>query len=496
MKWEFLFARPTSALSLRPLPAAIPDPGGLQHAGQSVQAKARKYSVRSLSRLIFDSRLASTSYFEIIVLAGLLPAVLMWWAQPEAQALPFLFTVLMLIPLLMGLHYGFYAATSSSLLMMAVFGSLVYLKPGLLNEFPKAQSIGLLLVGMCAGEAHDIWENRLQRVTYLCKYHRTRLEQFSSAYQLLRVSHTQLERTMAGGASSLRAALEQLMRCEPPSDAAQHEPLGGIGLWLLDIMAEAGNLHAAAVYEINAKGILRLPPVAMVGKAADLSPFNPLLRETLRTGSLTSVHAAHEPVHEHVIAIVPLTDATGHIHGVVVIYDMPFLNVHQETFELLGVLGRHAGDIVARRVQPMGATQDRFVLRENLARNLAETVKYGLPAALVACKVVDAACRDFLMAQCSRSRGLDQSWTAVNRSGESVMVKLLLLTDESGVKSYLARLNTELAVSGGAVQGIATYHWMLDGQRTADALLTELCAVCDLDAMPAKPLDVLVAAVL
>jgi len=457
----------TQSLGLRQLPAALADPGGLHSADQGESAKANNRWAGSLSMRIADSRLTGASYLEIMVLAGLLPAVLLWWMQPQEQSLPFLFTVLMMIPLLLGLHYGFYAATCSSLLMMAVFGSLVYFKPGLLNGFPKAQSIGLLLVGMCAGEAHDIWAKRLQRVAYLCKYHRTRLEQFSSAYQLLRVSHAQLERSMAGGASSLRAALEQLMLREPASDAAPNEPLGGIGMWLLDVMAEAGNLHAAAIYEINAKGMLRLPPVAIVGKAVDLSPFNPLLRESLRTGSLTSVNASHEPVHEHVIAIVPLVDAGGHIHGVVVIYDMPFLSVHQDTFELLGMLGRHAGDILARRVQPIDATRDRFVLRDNLERNLAETVKYGLPAALIACKVVDAASRNCLVAQASRSRGLDQSWLLVNRSA-----------------------------SCGAPQGIATYHWMLDGQRTASALLAELYAACGLDAVPAKLPEMPVEAVL
>ena len=97
----------------------------------------------------------------------------------------------------------------------------------------------------------------------------------------------------------------------------------------------------------------------MVGQATDLSLFNPLLRETLRTGALTSVHASNEAVHEHVIAVVPLIDAAGHTHGVVAIYDMPFLSIHQDTFELLGVLGRHIGDILSRRARPLGTTQSR-----------------------------------------------------------------------------------------------------------------------------------------
>jgi hypothetical protein len=200
------------------------------------------------------------------------------------------------------------------------------------------------------------------------------------------------------------------------------------------------------------------------------------------------VHASNEAVHEHVIAVVPLIDATGHIHGIVSIYDKPFLSINQDTFDLLGVLGRHIGDILARRTRPIGETQGPLALRESLQRNLADAKKHALPAALVACKVVDAARRDSLVTHCcNSSRGLDQSWISINRKGQSVIVKLLPLTDEVGVKSYLARLESEQSVSGVAMHGIVTYQWMLDKNRTADEMLTEICAVCEMDALDSMP---------
>ncbi len=436
-----------------------------------------------------DLKRAVTSSIEILVLGGVVPTALLWFVK--AQALPFVLPALVLIPLLLGLQHGFAAGTGSALLTVLALAMVGHLKPGLPGEFPKAQAIGLLLAGMVSGQARDIWNTRLQKLERLSHYHRTRLEQFTSAYHLLQVSHSQLERRMAGGANNLRTALDRLERRDPVVDVAGHEPLGGMGEWLLEIMAEAGNLHTAALYEMNGKGILRFPSVAMVGQATDLSLFNPLLRETLRTGALTSVHASNEAVHEQVIAVVPLIDATGHTHGVVAIYDMPFLSIHQDTFELLGVLGRRIGDILARRARPLGTTQSAFTLRESLQRHLADAQRHGFPAALIACRIIDTEHRATLVnGCCNSSRGLDQSWISTNQKGQPVIVKLLPLTDEAGANSYLARLKDGQAGSGIAPNGIVTYQWMLDKQRTADELLAQVCAACDLqvlDATPATP---------
>lgn len=492
MKWTLLLRRPTKVRGFRS-PGATPETPAQKRTSDGAPMNRNGSAARSLASSNFDMKLAGATFLEIIVLGGLIPTALLWFVQ--AQSLPMVLPALVLFPLLLGLQYGFLAGSCGSLLTVLVFAGMAYLKPGLLGEFPKAQAIGLLLVGMGAGQARDIWNARVRKLDYLCHYHQTRLEQFTSAYQLLQVSHSQLERRMAGGTNNLRAALDRLELRDPVFDVTRDEPLGGIGEWLLEIMVEAGNLHIAALYEMNGKGILRLPSVAMVGKATDLSLFNPLLRETLRTGSLTSVHANNEAVHEHVIAVVPLIDAAGHIHGVVAIYDMPFLSIHQDTFELLGVLGRHIGDILSRRTRPMGETQSPFALRECLQRNLADAKRHALPAALIACKIVDAEHRDSLVNHCcNSSRGLDQSWISINRQGQSVIVKLLPLTDEAGVKSYLARLEREQTGSDAAMHGLVTYQWMLDKNRTADEMLAEVCAACDMDApesVPEKPLHFL-----
>ena len=427
------------------------------------------------------------AYIEILVFGGLIPAALLWFTQ--GQSLQIVLPWLVLIPLLLGLHYGFFAGTAGALLTAVVLAMTTYLKPDLLAEFPRAPAIGLLLVGMGAGEARDIWASRMRRLKYLCLYHQTRLKQFTSDYQLLQVSHLQLERQVAGSGTSLRTALKQLKLRNPVLDASLNEPLGGIGNWVLEILAEASDLHTAAVYEISEQGILRLPYVAMLGKATEMSMFNPLLRKTLHTSLVSSVHATNEAGHEHVIAVIPLVDASGHIHGVVSINDMPFLRIHQETFELLGVLGRYIGDLLARRTRSMSDTQGAFTLRESLQRNLVDAKKHAVPMALIACRIVDPVRRDLLVAHCCHtSRGMDHSWISISRKGEAVILTLLPFTDEAGLKSYRTRLQGKQAGGSTSMQGMVTNLWMLDKNRTADELLTEVCQLCDIEALDPRPI--------
>ncbi|MDQ3059340.1 MAG: PelD GGDEF domain-containing protein [Pseudomonadota bacterium] len=432
----------------------------------------------------FSARLPGVAWLEILFFGGLLPAALVWFGQ--AQSLSLVLSALLLSPLLLGLHYGLTAGTLGAVLTAGALAWLASLRPDVLTEFPKAQVIALLLVGMCAGEARDRWAARVRRLSYLTDYHQTRLQQFTGNYQLLQVSHAQLERRLAGGTLSLRTALQQLKLREPVFSSTDKAPLGGMGPWLLDIMVEAGHLHTAAVYALNERAGLQLPAVATVGKESGLSLFNPLLREALRTGTLTSVQAGNESVHEQVIAIIPLVDASGHVHGVVSVNDMPFLSVHQDTFELLGLLGRHIGDILARRIRPAADGQGSAGLRQSLARNLADARQYGLPAALLACKVVDAARREAsVMDCCHSSRGLDQSWVALNRKGQPVVLTLLPLTDEAGVQSYLARLEGKEAGGTARARAIVTHLWMLDKRHSADEILAEIAVVCNIEALDA-----------
>lgn len=420
---------------------------------------------------------------EVLVFGGLIPLALLWWVP--MQALQHVLPLLCLSPLLLGLRHGFNAGTGAAAMMSGAVVWVTLAHPGMLGAFPGAQIIGLMIAGMGAGEARDLWTARVRQLDVLSRHHQTRLSQFTNAYHLLQVSHAQLEQRMVGGENNLRTALERLKQREPCFDRVAQEPLDGLAEALLEIMVEQAGLYAANVYALNERGMLRLPAVARAGNAPELSIFNPLLRETLQTGTLTSVHPEHDASLDQVLAIVPLVDSTGHIHGVVSVHDMPFTQVNQDTFALLGVLGSHMGDILAHRPRPMGDTEGRYTLRESLQRHLKDVDKHELSVALVACKVLDEPHRDVLVALCLQDgRGLDQSWTSIDRDGHPVVVKLMPLTPEAGARAYLARMQSAALAQGATAEGMAAWLWMLDRAFTADDLLAQVYATCAIDVPP------------
>jgi hypothetical protein len=488
VKWPSFRREPGASHGLRFAGLVLPGLGPGQERG--VAAGSGETGDEGAGTVASSKR---TVTIEVLVFGGLLPLALLWWVP--AQSLRHLLPLLFLSPLLLGLRHGFIAGTGAAAMAAAALVWIGLSNPDMLAAFPGAQIIGLMIAGMSAGEARDLWIARVRRLEVLSRHHQTRLSEFTHAYHLLQVSHAQLEQRIAGGENNLRTALERLKKRESYFHRIDREPLDGLADSLLDIMVEQAGLYAASVYALNERGMLRLPAVARAGNAPELSIFNPMLREALQTGTLTSVHPEQDASLDQVLAIVPLVDSTGHIHGVVSIHDMPFNNVNELTFELLGVLGTHMGNILAHRPRPMGDTHGHYTLRESLQRQLADVDKHGLPVALVACKVLDvprrnalvAPYRDAMVALCLQDgRGLDQSWTSFDKRHYPVVVKLMPLTPESGARAYLARMQSACLALGAPAEDLVTWMWMLDRASTADDMLAKVYAACDIEA-PVAP---------
>jgi hypothetical protein len=248
---------------------------------------------------------------------------------------------------------------------------------------------------------------------------------------------------------------------------------------LLEIFADLGNIHAAALYEINARGVLQHPAVARLGAAAELSVFDPMLRETLASAALTTVRGAPELAQGEVIAVVPLVDARGHVHAVVAIYDMLFVSIHRQTFEVLGVLGQHLGDMLSGRPQSIAHAQGWQAFSETVQRQFTQADSAVFPVALVACTVTEVERREALAAHlCRGVRGLDQCWVMVDREGRPVILKTMPLTDAAGVASYMARLEREWP---GSSFGFVRHDWLLHQSAAADEVLESVRLVCALN---------------
>ena len=107
------------------------------------------------------------------------------------------FTWPLLAPLLIGLRYGFVKALVSACLLVAAV--LLLRESGMeaYERMPGAWIIGMLVISMVVGEFRDLWDRRLQRLQMANEYRQYRLDEFTRAHQILRISHDRLELRVA-----------------------------------------------------------------------------------------------------------------------------------------------------------------------------------------------------------------------------------------------------------------------------------------------------------
>jgi len=179
------------------------------------------------------------------------------------------------------------------------------------------------------------------------KYLRHRLKEFSKDYHILKVSHGQLEEFMAGNRLSVRQALQQLkpMLTSNTSDEIK------AGSELMAVFAQFGAVQVAGLYGTKEQDRLDPKPVATHGGMPELNLFDPLIKLAIDSKQLVSVKLAAqetESVESDLLAVVPIVDSHGHLHGVLAIKDMHFMAFQQENLNVLSLLGSYVGDMLTR----------------------------------------------------------------------------------------------------------------------------------------------------
>ena len=416
---------------------------------------------------------------EILVLAGIIPSsiVLLQQGRYLATLLPFL----LFIPLLLGLFHGFLAGGGGGVLIALILALTTHFAPSLLPVFPKVWVICLIAVGMVSGEARDFWRSRLYGALAQARLHELRLGQFAPAYQALQISHAVLERQLAGSGPSLRAVLERVRRARHAGPPTSGRSLDGVADWILDIMVDVGQLQSASLHAVTDEATLCIPAAASFGSPFPPVRGDPLITEVLRTGLLAIAGDLHGNRAGRAMAAVPLVDATGKVHAVAVIDSMSFTSAHAGTFDLLAVLGRHLGDVLASRLTARQSTPAGVVFPARLRQLLQDPRATALPFSLVVCRVTDGARSAGVHDHVSRySRAVDTSWYRDSRNGDLVILQLLCDTDAAGAASRVARLLQSQGLTDNTEAGIKVYHWFRDHTDDLDTLLNTVCATAGL----------------
>ena len=389
------------------------------------------------------------SWLETILVTGLAIGLGLWLTPEDPLQMHAGFPWPILAPLLVGVRYGFVRGlVSAALLVLAV---LVLRYRGLEGyaELEPSFIVGVLVCGMLVGEVRDLWMRRLERLQMANEYRQYRLDEFTRAHQILRVSHDLLEQRVAGSDQSLRSSLLGLrenLRVLPNEDDA----LSALAEPIVAILGQYGALRMAGLYRVDEREENVLPePLAMIGVMGPLGTEDGLVKLCLERGELVSVRqelidSGNYSQFSSLQACIPLIDAEGRLLAILAVRQMPFFAFQDRTLSLLALLGGHIADLMRRDphvLQLPDADAQQFTLQ--LKRSLMDVEQHTLPAGLFAFELTRH--NDELTRLLERSqRGLDLHLPVRNNRDNHLLLVLLPLTSPQGTEGYLARINVLL----------------------------------------------------
>ncbi len=402
----------------------------------------------------------SVSWVETLVISALALGLGWWFSPDDPLQVNATFPWVIVAPLLLGMRYGFVRGLASAALLVAALFAFRVQGVEAYAQVPAAFIVGVLLCAMLVGEFRDIWERRLERLELANEYRQLRLDEFTRAHHILRISHDRLEQRVAGNDQSLRSSLlglRQLLR-ELPSEEA---PLDALAETVLALLAQYGSLRIAGLYRVRHDRTPEPQPLATLGEMPALDADDLLVRTCLERGELVSVRQellerGEQRAHSALQVCVPLVDTDGRILALLAVEQMPFFVFNERTFSLLAILAGHIADLLQsdrRALQLADIDAQRF--SQYLKRSLLDARDHGLPACLYAFELTDARYGEEVQRLLEGSqRGLDVQLRLRNDEGRRVLLVLLPLTSAEGSQGYLQRLSLDMMFSDGGLQDV------------------------------------------
>ncbi len=369
-------------------------------------------------------------------------------------------------PVLCGLRYGFANGFTSALMLIIALGTAINQHWWVAPAFPFTYAVGVIIAAMLCGEFRDIWQRRVEKLQAANDYRAERLEEFTRAHHLLRISHDQLEQQLAGTGFSLREMLAQLSSRFARTkkwDAEQAQIA-------MSFLSELGSLQAAAIYAINNDHVVVDKALAQCGEAPTLQRDDAMLKRCLRERQTIAVTADVNGIElaqqSQWLACVPFVDAHNCVHAVLVIAAMPFFALTEVRLRLLSIAAAHLCDHVLRDA----SLDQQHEFDVVLSRMAADAQQFGVASSLVMIRAANNDDMQSLFAQWQAGkRALDVC--NVKSSPECLRLCILLpITSTNDAQKWLARFpiapSNEVrieAVDENSINRVAT--WLRDNDK-------------------------------
>lgn len=446
--------------------------------------------------LMFSRFLAlRTASLESLVLTVALPVIGFGVSADDPFYLNCRFQWLILAPLLISLRYGFLFGMGSTSLLITSFTFGRYFNWVDIPFFPVEMVVGMLLITLVAAEFHNLWQHKIQHLQHRYNYLDLRMNEFSRTYHILKGSHSLLEQQLTGHTKSIRTSLLDIESQIQALSKLDGEPLEGVGEHILKLLSDYGSIQTASLYAVSEGQKLGLHPIACLGDSPSCWPSNPLVREAFKTGCVTSIQNIDEELGSDILVVIPLMDVHQKIWGMVIVNEMPMFALQENTLDMLSLLGGHIGDLIQRRTEANLLSKDVWAEFEcELHRILRDARSFNADAAVVVRVISTSQAYDGLMSRVhSELRGLDKVMNFHDDFGHQIIINLLPITNENGLKGFLSRLGLVQSIDSKTLSGLKAegvhgyklidnnqiiYGWTLKDKTSIEKVLSIVAKLC------------------
>ncbi|MDZ4315395.1 MAG: PelD GGDEF domain-containing protein [Azonexus sp.] len=381
-------------------------------------------------------------------------------------------------PVVLALRYGPLAGMGAAgVLLLAWLG----LNIGNVENFPKLPFLGGLILIMLVGEFSSLWVARTRRAETVQAYLDQRLEYLTHQYYLLRLSHDRLEQDLISRPMAMRDALKTLRNIS----ASEHDQTQS-SQTLLRLLAQYCQLETASLYPIE-NGQLSSTALASIGNAKPLVINDPLIQQMQLNNCLCHVGQTLEVQHQtsRYLIAAPLTGVDGENYGALVVEEIPFFSLQEETLQTINLLlGYYTDGLTMHALaQPIIAQlpdcPPEFAFEIQRLWHIGMTS--SVSSIIVALEILPRASQHDMARQIQRlKRSLDENWL-IEGVDRQLLATLMPLSDDSAAEGYLARLENWAQQKAGktlAEIGIFSHILHLD-QEQPIAILNQLKKLAD-----------------
>lgn len=342
-------------------------------------------------------------------------------------------------PIVLALRYGPLTGIGGAAMLLLVWLALNLVHPA---EFPKLVFLGGLILVMVIGEFSSLWLARARRAEAIQRYLDQRLEFLTHQYYLLRLSHDRLEQDLISRPMAMRDALGA-MRNHIATEQMDSDSAGASAL--LRLLAQYCQLEVAALHYLVDER-LQTAPIATLGNTSPLQADDPLIEHAMQTSHLCHIAQSlnqSEQSSRYLIAA-PLNNLDGKCFGLLLVEQMPFFSLQDETLQTINLLlgyyadslSMHALAAQIRRKEPDCPPEFAFELQRLWHIRQSSQVS----SVVVALEIQSRPGMPDVAQQIQRQkRALDENWL-IQDVDRSILATLMPLSGQSAAEGYLSRL--------------------------------------------------------